>query len=117
MPARAVARTAASAPAHVHVDHLHRVLGAHRVHAGDVVDDVAAAHPGFERGLVERVAARDLRALRLEGCGGRIGARERGDLALLEQRGQQRAAEEPAPAGQKGARHQRSVRASEKRLK
>ena len=59
---------------------------------------LAAAHPGGERVLVERVAAHDLRApcassLRRR----RVGARERDDLvAALEQRGQQRAADEPA---------------------
>ena len=48
--------------AHVDVDHLQRVGRAHRVHAGDVEDDVAAAHALGHRGLVERVAADDLGA-------------------------------------------------------
>ena len=61
-PARAAARTAASAPADVHPQQHLRVRRAVGVDARHVVGELAALHAGGERVLVEQVAARHLGA-------------------------------------------------------
>ena len=93
----------------VDVDAPHRlgVLDAERVHAGDVEGEHRAVHTACQRGLVEHVAARHLRAAALQRGGGRIGARERDDVvAARDEALDERAADHPAAAGDEDAAHE-----------
>jgi hypothetical protein len=99
-------------PAHVDVEQRRRIVRAHRVDAGDVVQQLATGHAAGEGVLVEHVAAHDARAelrqLALRG----VGARERDRLVpALRQPAGERATDQPAPAGQEDA-HVASPRVS-----
>ena len=99
------------------MEELRGVVRAQRVDAAHVVEQVAPLHGGGHRVLVEEVAARDLRAALRHGCGGGVGPGERDDVVtVLSEAGEQRAADQPAPAGEEHAAHC-SDKESEKRLK
>ena len=92
--------------AHVRVEQRGGVLRAERVDARDVVEQLAARHPGGERVLVEDVAARDARPAGGERPLGGVRAGERHDLvAALDEPGGERAADQPAAPGQEDAAH------------
>jgi hypothetical protein len=93
-------------PPHVDVEEGHGIGRAQRVDAGDVVDEVAAAHPGAERVLVERVAHGHLRTTVAKLVRGVLRAREGGHGAPVgHQPVEQRPADEPAAAGEEAATH------------
>ena len=93
--------------ADVDVQEQRGVLGAERVDAGDVVEQRAVRHPIGERVLVERVAADDVvDAFGLELGGRGVVAGERHDVvAAGQERLGERAADQPAAAGEEDARH------------
>jgi hypothetical protein len=80
------------------------------VHPGDVEDLVAALHAGAQDVLVEHVAADDARPAAREPASGLGRAGERDDLvAPLHEPGDERPADEAAPAGDEAPAHRGTV--------
>jgi hypothetical protein len=92
--------------ANVYLEELEGVRGTERVDARHMEDELATAHGLGERVLVAHVAAGDLEAAPGQRLRGGVRASERHDrVASLAEPLRQRAADEPAGAGDEYPRH------------